>query len=135
MAYTGVAACNAVGRTSNSILYIRPKMPFAPLQGETLLRFQREMERVEYVLIHEYSMVGCKLLGYIDLRLREGKPECDEPFGGCHVYLSGDIRQLPPIGDPALYTRVGTSPEAQRGILAYRAFQKAFILTVTASER
>ncbi|KAJ1518937.1 hypothetical protein ONE63_011454 [Megalurothrips usitatus] len=131
MAPTAIAAVHIDAQTIHSTLKIAPQGEFKELQGDTLRKFQEAMQDVEFLIIDEFSMLGCKMLGYIDRRMRQGKPDSDEPFGGCYVYLLGDIRQLPPVGDPPLYTGIGASPDVQRGILAYKGFQKSFILSVS----
>lgn len=142
MAYTGVAALNISGETINSALNIRPKVKEYPeLNAKALRKFQDAMRPVRFLIVDEYSMVGSKMLGYMERRCRDGKPGCDELFAGCFVYLVGDVRQLAPIGDPVLYPplppRRGAapnaplSPEAARGRLAFASFQKSVILRVS----
>ncbi|KAK3922031.1 ATP-dependent DNA helicase [Frankliniella fusca] len=118
--------------TIHSLCKIFPRQPFKPLEGEALRKFQDEMENVHFIFIDEFSMIGCRLLGWLEKRLREAKPRCDEPFGGLFVYLIGDIRQLPPVGDTTLYsTAVSESADVQRGKLVYQSFERSIILTVS----
>ncbi|KAK3929809.1 ATP-dependent DNA helicase [Frankliniella fusca] len=108
------------------------RQPYKPSEGESLRKFQDEMEDVRFIFIHEFSMIGCRLLGFLEKRLREAKPRCDEPFGGLFVYLIGDVRQLPSVGDPALYsTSVSDSADVHRGRLMNRTFEKSIILSVS----
>ncbi|XP_034232824.1 ATP-dependent DNA helicase RRM3-like [Thrips palmi] len=143
MAYTGVAALNIGGETINSCLKIPVQVGDYPeMNAEALRKFQDAMAPVRFLIVDEYSMVGSKLLGYMERRCRDGKPDCDDPFGGCFVYLVGDIRQLPPVGDPVLYpplpapwhnraARQPVSPEVTRGRMAFASFQKSVILPVS----
>ncbi|KAE8739581.1 hypothetical protein FOCC_FOCC014924, partial [Frankliniella occidentalis] len=104
MAFTGVAALNIGGETINSALNRGAgKMP-----PEALRRFQDTMANVRFLIIDEYSMVGSRLLGYMERRCRDGKPDSDVIFGGCFVYLVGDIKQLPPVGDYTLYPKTNS---------------------------
>ncbi|KAK3922011.1 ATP-dependent DNA helicase [Frankliniella fusca] len=134
MAPTGAAA-TVLGMgctTIHSLCRIFPRQPYKPLEGEALRKFQDEMEDVRFIFIDEFSMIGCRLLGFLEKRLREAKPRCDEPFGGLFVYLIGDVRQLPSVGDPALYsTSVSDSADVHRGRLMYRTFEKSIILSVS----
>ena len=143
MAYTGVAALNIKGQTINSALKIPVQVKQYPEMGaEALRNFQDDMANVRFLIVDEYSMVGSKLLGYMERRCRDGKPLSNELFGGCFVYLVGDIRQLPPVGDPVLHAPVAgqrrrgqardpLSPEVQRGRMAFASFQKSMILSVS----
>ncbi len=53
-------------------------------------------------MIDEVSMVGNKMLNYINLRLQEimGKKDV---FGGIHVILIGDMFQLRPVKDDWIF--------------------------------
>lgn len=76
------------------------------------------------------SMVGRKLFGQIDRRLRQAFPHrAQEVFGGCSVLLFGDFGQLPPVMDLPLYTLDSRSELSDQGRTAYLQFEKAFVLT------
>ncbi|CAB4030044.1 Hypothetical predicted protein [Paramuricea clavata] len=49
------------------------------------------------------SMIGHKMLSWLDNRLRAGTGKQDIPFGGVSVILMGDFGQLPPVGDKPMY--------------------------------
>ena len=71
-------------------------------------------------------MIGCALMYMIDQRLRQAKPESSHlPFGGMFVYLFGDIMQLPPVHDRAVYSdaTTGSYYVSNEGFLAYRTFE------------
>ena len=60
------------------------------------------------VIIDEKSMIGCFLLWCVDQRLRQAKPQSSKlPFGGVLVLMCGDLSQLPPVGDKAVYSARG----------------------------
>ena len=68
----------------------------------------------------------------IDKRLRQAKPGYSNvPFGNMFVYLFGDIMQLPPVMDWALYSKNANASAslANEGYLAYRSFTNCQILT------
>ena len=103
-AYFGIAAFNVKGKTLHSILQlpIRGKNSHK-LKGDALLKLQKRLSGIQYIVIDEYSVVGQKLLGWIDRRCRQATTKNDEPFGGISIILVGDIAQLPPVGDKVLY--------------------------------
>ena len=51
------------------------------------------------IIIDEFSVIGQKMLSWIDSRCRQGKALEHLPFGGISVILVGDIAQLPPVLD------------------------------------
>ncbi|XP_026290155.2 ATP-dependent DNA helicase PIF1-like [Frankliniella occidentalis] len=67
----------------------------------------------------------------MEKRLREAKPHCDEVFAGLNIFLIGDVRQLPPVGDSPLYSARRVADVAAHGKMVYRTFNKSFILTVS----
>lgn len=129
MAPTGSAAVNIGGSTIHSCLNIGISKDLQKLEGESLRQFQTNMRDVKFLIFDEYSMVGSALLGKIDQRCREAKPdEADEVFGGLCVYFLGDIKQLPPVMDKAPYSKGIYTGYAGNGRLAYNSFQKCIIL-------
>ena len=102
MAPTGTAAFNVAGYTIHGALGIPPNRnlagPFLRLQSEKLARYQSEWENFRLVIIDEISMVGARMLLYIDWRLRQLKGN-DEPFGNVNVLAVGDLYQLKPVMD------------------------------------
>ncbi|KAK3915401.1 ATP-dependent DNA helicase [Frankliniella fusca] len=86
------------------------------------------MEKVKFIVLDEFSMVSCSLLGMIDKRIREGTGK-DEPFGGLNVYLCGDYKQLPPVMGTALYGGVCHSELALHGRNMFDSFEAHCVLT------
>ncbi len=88
------------------------------------------MSSIRYVIIDEMSMVGRKVFGQIDRRLRQAFPHhARQVFGGCSILLFGDFGQLPPVMDLPLYTTDTRSDLSDQGRTAYLEFDKAFTLT------
>lgn len=112
MGPTGVSALNIGGSTISSKLHLYTVGEFTDLTNEAARKFCNEIKDVKFVIIDEYSMVGCTMLGKIDARLRQATGK-DEDFGGLFCYLCGDLRQLPPVRDSPLYT--DTIPSSQLG--------------------
>ena len=104
MAPTGVAALNVHGYTLHSLLHLPTRGELKDLQGESLNDLQKSMNGVKYIIIDEISMVGRKMFGQIDKRLRQAFPQnANYVFGGCSCILFGDFGQLPPVMDHPLF--------------------------------
>ena len=82
-----------------------------------------------YLIIDEMSMVGRKIFGQVDSRLRQILPHrADQLLGGCSCLLFGDFGQLPPVMDLPLYTTVSRSPLSDAGSTVYQMFDHAVVL-------
>ena len=57
-------------------------------------------------------MIGLRLLHKIHRRLCEAEGSMEEPFGGFFIYFFGDLRQLPPVRDVAIYMSPGDDSSA-----------------------
>ena len=80
---TGVAAFNIEGHTLHTLLNLPTRGDFKDLEGERLHRKQEMLSSVSYLFIDEMSMVGRKIFGQIDIRLRQIFPhKADQLFGG-----------------------------------------------------
>ena len=87
------------------------------------------LSSVSYVFIDEMSMVGRKIFGQIDIRLRQIFPhKADQLFRGCSCLLFGDFGQLSPVMDLPLYTTVSRSSLSDIGSTAYQLFNCAVVL-------
>jgi len=126
---TGVAAFNVEGQTLHSLLSLPTKGEYHDLQGERLRNMQQTFKDKRYLIIDEMSMVGRKLLGQVDSRLRQVFPQqSDQLFGGCSCLLFGDFGQLPPVMDLPLYTTVSRNAMSDLGSTAYQMFDNAVVL-------
>ncbi|XP_052124362.1 uncharacterized protein LOC113216456 [Frankliniella occidentalis] len=85
LAPTGVAAVNIKGSTIHSRLFISSMKEFADLTNEAARKFCNNMKNVKFVIVDEYSMVGCGMLGMIYLRLRQATGRPNDLFGGLNV--------------------------------------------------
>ena len=123
---TGVAAFNVEGCTLHSLLDLPTRGEFKALEGNRLQQLQTRFNEVSYLIIYEMSMVGRKLFGQIDSRLRQAFPHAaDQVLGGCSCLLFGDFGQLPPVMDLPLYSSLSRSPLSDLGRTAYQMFDKA----------
>ena len=90
---TGVAAFNVDGYTLHSLLSLPIRGDFKPLEGKRLQTIQQTLSGVDYIIVDEMSMVGRKIFGQVDRRLRQVFPaRSEEIFGGCSFLLFGDCR-------------------------------------------
>jgi ATP-dependent exoDNAse (exonuclease V) alpha subunit len=115
-----------------TILTPTSKKDFTSLSSAAEREFQIEFESCKFIIIDEFSMIGCSLMNMMDKRMRQAKPNFShEPFGNVFVYLFGDVMQLPPVMDRSLYSDVSSNnPSANEGHLTYRSFQHCQILSI-----
>ena len=126
---TGVAAFNIEGHTLHSLLSLPTKGEYKDLEGERLHHMQQSLAGMHYLIIDEMSMVGRKMFGQVDKRLRQVFPHhADLLFGGCSCLLFGDFGQLPPVMDLPLYTTVSRTALSDLGSSAYQLFDRAIVL-------
>jgi len=100
VAPTGKAAFIAGGGTIHSILHVPANQSFTynRLYHETLNTLRTQIGHIKLWLIDEISMVGSRMLSFIDQRLQEVN-NTSSPFGGASVVAFGDFYQLPPVMD------------------------------------
>ena len=103
------------------------------LEGARLMDLQEEFKNTVAVIIDEKSMIGCFLLWCVDQRLRQAKPQSAKlAFGGVLVLMCGDLSQLPPVGDKAVYSARGKVTAKQRlGFSLYKEFTESYLLKVS----
>ena len=126
---TGVAAFNIDGHTLHSLLSLPTRGEFKDLEGERFTKLHQSFSEVKYVIIDEMLMVGRKIFGQVDRRLRQAFPHhSHKVFGGCSCLLFGDFGQLPPVMDLPLYTTDSHTELSDQGRAAYQTFQQAVVL-------
>ena len=130
-AYTGVASRNIHGMTLHSALCLNKINKRSNKGKSDLIAMWRN---VDYLIIDEVSMIGCRLMLQIHEALCEAKENAD-PFGGVNIIFVGDFAQLPPVGDTKLYSqlqkdKVGTVPGQKNvfGKLLWLSVNKVVIL-------
>jgi len=89
------------------------------------LNLDNSWTNCEFLIIDEVSMLGCKGLNEISVNLCKLKA-CVQPFGGLYVLFSGDLHQLPCIGDKCLY--IDIRKEVGKVGTSVSSTQKAYML-------
>jgi len=100
--FTGVASRNIHGMTLHSALCLNKLNKRSDKAKMDLIAMWRN---VDYLIVDEVSMIGCRLMLKIHEALCEAK-ENSELFGGINIIFVGDFAQLPPVGDTKLYSHL-----------------------------
>ena len=109
---TGVAAFNISGMTLHSALLLGTSKytGFQPLGYDKLNSLRAKLSNLALIIIDEVSMVGSNMLLEIHKRLQQLKGvTADATFGGVSILAVGDLYQVPPVGQPLLFSVVGDS--------------------------
>ena len=94
------------------------------LGGNRLRQLQERLANVIYLIIDKKSMVGCRMITLIDIKLRQVFPEKNEAFGERSVIL---FRQLPSVLDlPKYTTNISHDTRSNDGIAAYKEFREVY---------
>ena len=119
------------GKTLHSTLQL-PIKPTAQrdLQGPSVQHLQHTMRNKHYLIVDEMSMMGQKMLVWVDRRLHQATAKLDEPLGGISVILFGDFAQLPPVCDLPLYSAPNQNPLSIHGYTIYKTFSTVVILNI-----
>ena len=100
-ATSGAAAALIGARTWHSAL---GAFPGALITNPPSDKLRRAWSSLGVLIVDEIGMAGTRALYTIDQRLRLLK-DPNRPFGGVHVIVFGDFRQLPPVGDKRLFSK------------------------------
>lgn len=120
--YFGIASHNIEGVTLHSLLQLPIRgLHQRELTGIALAKLQHRLSGKRYLIIDEFSVIGQKMLGWIDRRLRQATGALNSTYGGFSVIMMGDIAQLPPVSDKALYHSV---PDDSTALMGYCAYQE-----------
>ena len=108
---TGVAAFNIGGMTVHSAFLLNcGRFGYQPLSNKRLNTLRTKLSNLLLIIIDEVSMVGSNMLLEIHRRLQQIKGVSpDIMFGGVSILAVGDLYQLPPVGQPAVFDRVTDS--------------------------
>lgn len=130
---TGAAARLISGRTLHQLFHLPIRLgDYDKLNHQNLSALQSTLRDIQYLIIDEKSMVGLKLLSWVDRRCKQSFPRhSGRPFGGLNIVLAGDFWQLPPVVGTAPYNDKALKDALEiSGRLVYRAFNKTIRLDV-----
>ena len=68
-----------------------------PLSNDTVNSLLAKFIDLKLIIIDEISMVGIRMFGHLDARLKQIFKNT-EAFGGLSILVFGDLKQLPPVG-------------------------------------
>ena len=129
LAPTGIAAINIGGNTIHSALHIPINVygkTVPKLSDKVRSSLRNKLSELRLLVIDEVSMVGNKLLTYIDQRLVEILGCSSElAFGGISIIFSGDFHQLPPIKAAQIFALYHGDDAMQNIDPLWRMFQMA----------
>ncbi|XP_037825564.1 uncharacterized protein LOC119613607 [Lucilia sericata] len=109
---TGKAAFGIGGATLHSMFSLPINQSAAelrPLSSDTANALYSKFLNLKLLIIDEISMVGSKMLRYLDARLKQVF-KSTAPFGGISLVVFGDLRQLPPVGDSWIFSAPSNDP-------------------------
>lgn len=112
--FTGIAARNIAGSTLHAALALSQQKQAQKIGSKTYSDLMAMWEGVDYLLIDEVSMIGCKLLARVSEALAAAKG-ISTAFGGMSIILAGDFAQLPPVSEKRLYGWVNTYSRSKAG--------------------
>lgn len=77
-------------------------------------------------------MVGRRMLGLIDMRLRQAFPDqSNEPYGGRSIIMFGDFGQLPPVLDLPMFSNdASRDTNSNNGIASYKHLLEVYKLDI-----
>ena len=126
-----MASSNICGMTIHSLLQLPVRFTNKhSLQGAALQRLQGKLQGKHYIIIDEMSMIGQRMMAWINKRLRQASAALDCPLGGFSVIIVGDFGQLPPVGDRTLFAPPGTNPLSVHGHHIYKQSFRELLLSL-----
>ena len=97
LSFTGTAAANIDGMTLHSAFNFPFSNEFLSLPDKLRDEKRDMLKNLRMIVLDEFSMLKADMLYQIDLRMRELKENSTEAFGGCAVFMFGDLLQLKPV--------------------------------------
>lgn len=104
IAPTGKAAYNIGGQTIHRALKVpaSQKLEYKKLTCDMLNTVRSNFHGKSWIIIDEFSMVGKRMLDFINLRMQEICGN-QKNFGGMNILLVGDLFQLKPVKDSWIF--------------------------------
>ena len=122
-AFTGKAAYNINGVTIASAFHKKYNQSNQSMSSDELNTFRMKYRNLSIVIIDEISMVGSKMLSFIDLRLKQ-LTGTNKSFGGISIIAVGDLYQLQPVGDAWIFNDLSDGSQ----VLATNLWKEHFCL-------
>ena len=106
-AFTGAAANVIDGQTIHSAFSFAVKDGTAwfPLGAKLIDERRVSLRNLKIVIIDEMSLIGADLFYKLNLRLQEITSRKELFFGGCGIFLFGDLLQLPPVSAASVFAK------------------------------
>ena len=119
MGTTGTAVIFISGSTGHSILSLPINSPLNLISGKRLRQLQDNIRLIEVITIDELSMLGKKMLYFIDQIPKKVLGKMDESFGGFVIIFVGDFQKLPPTGDTPIYDEYASDSYLLYSVIQY----------------
>lgn len=85
---TGVSAILINGKTIHSVFRLpRNYEKFKPLTGSEATKLANDFAKLKFLILDEYSIIGCRMLEIINMRCKEATGNRNEDFGGLYTYF------------------------------------------------
>ncbi len=103
-----------------------------PPEGKSGEELQKNCEGLVCLLVDERSLIGCKLLAWMEFQCRHGMyngAKSNEEWGGLPaIIFFGDDLQLPPVCDSPLYRKNLKTTNCIYGSLCWNSFSDVIFL-------
>ncbi|XP_075170221.1 uncharacterized protein LOC142242518 [Haematobia irritans] len=109
---TGKAAFGIGGSTLHAMFSLPVNQysgELRPLSSDNVNTLVAKFLDLKVIIIDEISMVGARMLGFLDSRLKQIFKN-NNPFGGISILAFGDFKQLPPVGDRWIFYSNSANP-------------------------
>jgi len=110
---TGKSAFWIVGLTLHSVFSLPVNQTsgfLRPLSNDTLNSKHCKLIDIQLNIIDEISIVGSKMLGYLDQGLSQIFKSQDVSFGAKSIIVFADLKQLSPVGDRWIFAENASYP-------------------------
>ena len=125
-ALTGVAAQNIDGATLHSSAGIPPQESGDDRSTPKISEKKaEEWKDRRYLIVDEVSMMSCKIINQLHVKLGLAKCNAEDIFGGVNLLFFGDMLQLPVVKNYPVYVR---HPSWEKGHQLWRSLNSVVIL-------
>ncbi|GFX03779.1 ATP-dependent DNA helicase [Trichonephila clavipes] len=103
-------SCKAAVAISGMTVHTALKISLSrllPLHSETAQQYRTLFKYTKLIIIDEISIISAQLLLKVDSKLKQITGNFQINFGGLDIFLTGDLRQLPPV----CFTPINNQPK------------------------